>query len=114
MTLREKQSTFALLVAQLLLTADDLGYQVTLGEAWRSAKEAARLAATGAGIAKSLHCDRLAIDLNLFKNGVYLRKTEDYAELGAWWKKQHDLARWGGDFPRKDGNHFSLTHGGRK
>lgn len=114
MTLLEKQHAFAQLVAQLLLAANDLGYQVTLGEAYRSPEEAERLEKTGAGIRRSLHTARLAIDLNLFKDGKYLTRSEDYAELGAWWKKQHALCCWGGDFTRSDGNHFSVEHEGRK
>jgi hypothetical protein len=111
MTLRQKQSLFARHAALLILRAYELGYEVTLGEAWRSPEEAARLAKTGRGIARSLHTERLAIDLNLFKSGQYLAGTEDHRELGEWWEAQHELARWGGRF--RDGNHYSFTHGGR-
>jgi hypothetical protein len=111
MTLREKQSLFALYAARLILRAYELGYEVTLGEAWRSPEEAARLAKTGKGIARSLHTERLAIDLNLFRDGKYLTGTEDHRELGEWWEAQDALARWGGRF--RDGNHYSFTHGGR-
>jgi len=116
MTLREKQSWFAYLVAALILHAELLGFDVTLGEAWRSPEEAARLAKAGKGIKRSLHCDRLAIDLNLFKNGKYLTKPQDYEPLGAWWESQGIalglLCCWGGRFG--DGNHFSISHAGRK
>jgi len=110
-TLRERQSLFAQLVARLLIHADELGYDVTLGEAWRSEAEAKRLAATRAGIARSLHCDRLAIDLNLFRAGVWLTTTEDHHVLGEWWEQQHPDCRWGGRF--QDGNHYSLAYQGR-
>jgi len=106
MTLRQRQSEFARLSAGLILHARELGYEVTLGEAWRSPAEAARLAAAGTGIAKSLHCDRLALDLNLFKDGVYLRSTTAHEPLGVWWEAQHPLCRWGGHFG--DGNHYEL------
>lgn len=111
-TLREKQSLFAQLVARLILWAHASGYEVTFGEAWRSKEEAARLAKLGTGIARSLHTDRLAIDLNLFKAGQYLTSARAHAPLGEWWEKQHELCRWGGRFG--DGNHYSLEHGGRK
>lgn len=111
MTLREKQSLFAMLVAQLLLEAHHRGYQVTFGEAYRSPEEAARLAKLGKGILASLHIQRLAIDLNLFKDGKYLTSTEAHRPLGEWWEALHELCRWGGRF--KDGNHYSLTHGGK-
>jgi hypothetical protein len=112
-TLRQKQSLFARHAALLILEAYELGFEVTLGEAWRSPEEARRLAGTGAGIAQSVHTQRLAVDLNLFKGGVYLTGTEDHRPLGEWWERQHDLARWGGRFRRADGNHYSFTHGGR-
>jgi hypothetical protein len=117
LTLREKQSRFAVLVAQLILEAQRLGYQVTFGEAYRSPEEAARLAHAGLGIARSLHTDRLAIDLNLFVDGVYQTATSAYGELGAWWEAQSDdevVCAWGGRFARADGNHFSIAHGGRR
>lgn len=111
MTLREKQSLFARLVGELLLYADSLGYDVTFGEAYRSPSEAARLAGLGLGIRDSLHTQRLAIDINLFKDGKYLSKAEDHKLLGEWWEKKHELCRWGGRF--NDGNHYSITHGGK-
>ena len=112
--MRELQSLFARLVARLILQAAEFGYEVTFGEAYRSPEEAARLAKTGAGIAQSLHTKRLAIDLNLFRDGRYLGASVDYAKLGEWWEKQHALCRWGGRFRRADGNHFSLEFGGRR
>lgn len=112
MTLREKQSLFARLAAQLLLRAEALGYEVTFGEAWRSPEEAARLAKLGLGIGQSLHTRRLAIDLLLFRDGQYLRTTEAHRPLGEWWENLHPLCRWGGRFG--DGNHYSVTHAGRQ
>lgn len=111
MTLREKQSLFAMLVARLIQYATACGYAVTFGEAYRSPEEAARLAKLGKGIKNSLHTTRLAVDLNLFKDGVYLSSTESHRPLGEWWEQQHELCRWGGRFG--DGNHYSMTHGGR-
>lgn len=113
MSLREKQSLFAVLVADLILHAVKSGYDVTFGEAYRSPEEAARLAKLGKGIRNSLHTQRLAIDLNLFRDGVYLSSTESHRPLGEWWEGRHELCRWGGRFARADGNHYSVTHGGR-
>ena len=112
MTLREKQSLFAQLVACLILKAKELGFEVTFGEAHRPERVAEENARRGTGIRNSLHCDRLAIDLNLFRDGKFLDKSEDHRTLGSWWEQQHPLAKWGGRFG--DGNHYSLTHGGRK
>lgn len=113
MTLRQKQSLFAEHVALLISKALALGFEVTLAEAYRSPEEAARLARVGKGIRNSLHTQRLAIDLNLFKNGKYLSASEDHRPLGEWWEMQHELARWGGRFTRKDGGHYSFAHEGR-
>ena len=112
MTLRQKQSLFAELVPRLIDKAYWLGYEITLGEAYRSPEEAARLARLGKGIKDSLHCKKLAIDLNLFKDGVYLSSTESHRELGEFWETLDPLCRWGGRFG--DGNHYSLEHGGKK
>jgi len=115
MTLREKQSIFANLAAELIFQAQKMGYAVTLGESKRSEEEALRLFKLGKGIKNSLHIVRLAIDLNLFKDGIYLDKTVDHKPLGEWWEEQSfgDIkCCWGGRFG--DGNHYSLEHEGRK
>jgi hypothetical protein len=112
MTLREKQSLFVSLVCLLIQEAHRRGFQLTFGETYRSPEEAARLASLGKGIAKSLHTQRLAIDLNLFRDGVYLSSSDNHRALGEWWEQQHPLCAWGGRFG--DGNHYSLEHGGRK
>lgn len=109
-TLRQKQSRFARMLASLILQAGVMGYEVTMGEAYRSPEQAARNAESGKGIANSLHCIRLATDINLFRGGEYLSSTEDYRPLGEWWESQGGA--WGGRF--NDGNHFSLAHEGRK
>lgn len=69
----------------------------------------------GSGSGNSLHPDRLAVDLNLFRDGRFLTLSKDHAPLGAYWKTLNPLCRWGGDFhPKPDGNHYSIEHGGRK
>ena len=115
MTLRQQQSIFVLLVAQLILHAYKQGYQLTFGEAWRTPEQAKLNAARGTGISASLHIDRLAIDLNLFRDGKFLSDSSDHKALGDYWKSLHPLCRWGGDFkPKPDGNHYSMEWGGRK
>jgi hypothetical protein len=93
-SLREKQSDFARMVAVLILHASVKGYELTFGDAY----------ATSGHIKDSFHYKRLAIDLNLFKDGVYLTETEDHRPLGEYW--QSIGGTWGGDFD--DGNHYSL------
>lgn len=110
MTLGEKQRKFTRMVADLIVWAYDHGYELTLGEAWRTPEQAALNSAKGTGIAKSLHTDRLAVDLNLFKDGQFLQSTDDHKPLGEVWESWG--GSWGGRF--KDGNHYSLEHEGRK
>lgn len=115
-SLRQLQSVFAVLTAKLILYALSKGYEVTFGEAYRSKEEAERLAKLGVGIKNSLHTQRLAIDLNLFKEGKYLSSSESHKFLGEWWEKQSNpplyLCAWGGRFG--DGNHYSIEFDGRK
>lgn len=115
MTLGEKQRLFGKLVGKLLTwvyTPESDGWAVTFAEAYRTPEQAALNAKTGAGITNSLHTIRLAIDLNLFINGIYQTDSAAYKEMGEYWKSLHPLARWGGDFKKPDGNHFSLFHDG--
>lgn len=110
MTLGEKQRLFVKMLSDLIRWAYEQGYELTLGEAYRTPEQAALNASKGIGIAKSLHTERLAIDLNLFKDGAYLQTTEDHKPLGEFWESMGGT--WGGRF--KDGNHYSLEHEGRK
>ncbi|HGE6896530.1 TPA: M15 family metallopeptidase [Serratia marcescens] len=113
MTLSEKQQLFTALIGQLITWAGDHGYRLTFGEAYRTPEQAARNAKTGTGIANSLHTQRLAVDFNLFINGVYQTQTEAYTPLGEYWESLGGA--WGGRFKdRPDGNHFSLAHDGRR
>ena len=111
MTLREKQSKFARLVADLIIKAYELGYEVTLGDAYRDPRLHGNVGVKlGYGHSKSCHKIRLAIDLNLFKDGKFLEGSDAHKELGEWWEKQGGV--WGGRF--NDGNHYSFEHEGMK
>jgi D-alanyl-D-alanine carboxypeptidase len=111
-TLRQKQNRFAGMVGRLLLRAQEMGYEVTLGEAYRTPEQAAFNAQKGTGIRNSLHSLRLAIDLNLFLNGAWLIGSDDHRPLGEWWESIG--GSWGGNFKRPDGGHYSLEHEGRR
>jgi hypothetical protein len=111
--LLQRQQLFASLVPRLIDAALGLGFGVTLGETRRPRTILSRLTPAGVGSPRSLHPDGLAIDVHLFRGDVYLTRTEDHSELGAIWKGLHPLCRWGGDFSRPDGNHYSVTYQGR-
>lgn len=97
MTLRQKQSKFASMVALLIQFAYEQGYEITFGDAW----------AHDGHKKGSFHYKRLAIDLNLFKNGKYLSSTKAHTELGEFWESIQGT--WGGRFKNPDGNHYSYT-----
>ena len=80
-----------------------MGFDITLGDAYRDPR-------CPYGRPKSLHKKRLAIDLNLFKDGVYLTSTDDHLPLGEYWESIG--GSWGGRF--NDGNHYSLAHDGMR
>lgn len=109
-TLLQRQFEFTKKLPLLLEKAYMLGYDVTVGEAYRTPEQAKLNAEHGSGIANSLHTQRLAIDLQLFRNGIYLTASNDYLALGEWWESQG--GSWGGRFSKPDGNHFSLSFGG--
>lgn len=110
-TLGQKQRRFARMVARLIDQAHALGYEVTLGDAYRDPRlHGAFGVKQGYGAARSCHKLRLAIDLNLFRDGKFLDKSSDHRLLGEWWES-HGGTR-GGRF--EDGNHYSLEHEGAK
>ncbi len=107
--LSDKQRLFCELTGKLLIEIGLRGFACTFGAAYRDP-------VWGVGHKRSLHGSRLAIDLNLFKRvkgaWVYTGLTSDHTQFGVWWECQHALCRWGGRF--RDGNHYSISHGGMK
>lgn len=95
MPLQPIQSRFCIEAAKLILVAESMGYQVTFGDAYRDER-------CDYGSPTSAHKKRLALDLNLFKDGKYLDKTSDHARLGAYWESIGGI--WGGAWD--DGNHY--------
>lgn len=112
--LLELQQEFFDATGLLIQKVRELGYHATWGDAYRSPEQAAQNAANHSGVAHSLHTDRLAVDINLFKDGVYIQDDTGHRELGAWWKSLGPHYRWGGDIvhPRPDPNHYSITPDG--
>lgn len=112
-TTGEAQRLFARLVPRLIDYIHEQGYECTLGDAYRDPRVFGELGEhLGYGHRNSVHKLRMAIDLNLFKDGVFLQKTEDHEPIGVWWEQQHPLCRWGGRF--NDGNHYALEWRGVK
>ena len=112
---RVYQEVFSLNLAKLIIRIYEQGYTCTGGEWWRTPEMAEIYAARGKGITDSLHIRRLAIDLNLFKERVYLNTSEAHRTFGEYWKSLNSINRWGGDFhnsegvPKPDGNHYEMN-----
>ena len=102
MKLGRKQRKFTLRIGRLIRYAYAQGYELTFGDAYRSK-------AVKYGHKDSTHRVRLAVDFNLFIDGVYISDGEHpaFADL-------HD--RWdelgGSERILKDMNHFSFEHNG--
>jgi len=99
-TLRMKQSRFVRMVALLISFADSRGYEMSFGPAFTSQGH----------VEGSLHFLRLAIDLNVFREGKYMKVHGDYNDLGDFWESIGGI--WGGRWG--DDNHFSLGYMGRR
>jgi len=115
MSLGSTQELFMRLLPRLIDKAHSLGFEVRGGDLFRDSRTHGYIGESkGYGHKNSCHKLKLAIDLNLFKGGEFIQSTEEHEELGAWWKHQHELCRWGGDFSSPDGNHYSLEYNGSK
>ena len=110
-TLLTKQHLFASLVPKLIQKALDMGFQVTIGDVYRDPRAFGVQGQRKAyGQAWSAHKFRLAIDLNLFRDGEYLMESNQHRDLGLYWESLHESCVWGGRFD--DGNHYSFSHQG--
>ena len=110
-SLGQKQRRFTGMVAQLIAFAYASGYELTFGDAYRDPRVHGKVGEKKSySSANSVHKSRLAVDLNLFKDGVFLTQTADHTALGEFWESIGGA--WGGRF--SDGNHYSLEHNGRK
>ena len=106
--LLRRQKLFVRLLAQLIVWIYEQGWELTLGEGYRS---------DGHGhMPLSLHYSKLAQDLNLFVGDRYIVDTDaaEWQAIGAYWKALDPLCAWGGDFSTRDGNHVSVTWQGRE
>ena len=111
LSLGQAQRILPLMVRDLITFAYAEGYELTFGDAYRDPRVFGTFGSKKEGAYgrwKSNHKRRLAVDFNLFKDGVYLTKSEDYTSLGEYWESLG--GSWGGRF--NDGNHFSIQFQG--
>lgn len=98
--LGNKRSKFTRYIAQLINYMIEQGYEPRLG------KEGVP------HMKNSLHYEGLAVDIDLIRDGIYLDATSDHKQFGEFWESLDPDCTWGGWF--NDGNHYSVTYGGRK
>lgn len=115
MTQGDAQRLFAKLIPRLIDKIYESGYEVSLGDAWSKPEYKAHKV-------NSNHYIRLAIDLNLFKDGAYLTGSEAHRQFGKFWESLHELCHWGGNWDKdntpfekgeSDANHYSIIFEGR-
>lgn len=112
-SLGARQQRFARLTVRLFQEIERQGFTWTYGDAFRDPRvHGEQGVKLGYGEALSAHKQRLAIDINLFKNGVYQTDTEAHRQFGDWWLAQDPDCRWGGNFTKPDGNHYSMIYKG--
>ena len=103
-----KQWDFTKDLTNLLAFMLNSGYKPRLAYVLRSKEEATRL-----GFPNSNHTRYLAADIDLFdKDGNYITDDTGHREFGAFWKSLRPENRWGGDFKKKDYNHYSREYNG--
>lgn len=84
------------LLPRLIDKAHELGFEIRGGDLFRDPRVHGQInVKQGYGAKNSGHKLKLAIDLNLFKDGAFIQTTEGHRELGEWWEQQHELCRWG-------------------
>lgn len=94
----DNQAVFLRDVRKLLDKADDLGFVVTIGEAYRTIEQQQIYVRTGRSkTLKSEHLNRRAIDFNIFIGGKVCSRDQ-IAPLGAYWESLSPLNRWGGNW----------------
>jgi len=101
MTLREKRALFTSLLPRLIDKMIAEGYTPLLGKDGLKHMDG------------SLHYEGLAVDIDLFKGDAYLTNSGDHLDFGKFWESLDPGCRWGGRFKKPDGNHYSLTYGGK-
>ncbi len=128
MTLSEKQRIFTFNVHKLIEWAYLNGFMLTFGEVWRT-KSQVLLNYYGYEVGendnhelylikttpksrtlKSKHLDRLAVDFNVFINGILINDAAQIKPLGEYWESLHTDNEWGGKWETfVDANHFQMN-----
>ena len=107
MSIVQKQQQFAVAISKLILYADSIGLPVTLGDAYRDERLHGKMGEKkGYGAANSCHKLRLAVDVNIIKDGK-IAPISDYEKLQKYWRENLG----GSEMIANDSNHFSWQDG---
>ena len=111
MSLSQSQREFALDIAHLIFHIYEMGYECTFGDAFRDPRSHGKMGEPGPyGNINSNHKRRLAVDLNLFKDGQYLTDGEAHRPFAEYWEGLRPENRSGIRY--NDANHYERVHDG--
>jgi hypothetical protein len=118
MSLRDERAEFSKHISELVLWFVEkfVDCQIAYDEVSVHSPRAARrgverlMVDDAVHIPASFHHSGRAADLLVWRDGQYVADGDDptYLALGGKWKSLDPRCTWGGDFPRKDSNHFSF------
>ena len=125
MRLSDAQKEFCFDISRLIQYIWDYDggiYTCTFGDAYRDPRSHGKMGEKMVtedgkkvyGRPMSAHKQRLAVDLNVFKDGQYQTTTEAHRPFGEYWESMHPDHVWGGNFGAggQDGNHYSRRYHG--
>lgn len=106
----ESQQLFARNIACLIQYIFNNGFEITLGEAWRTPEQQKIYVQNGRSkTMESKHLKRLAIDFNFFKNDVLIDDGKVLYDIGKFWESLHQNNKYGGFWRTiKDYPHFEM------
>lgn len=94
-----EQNDFLADIAMLIGKAQAMGFQISAGEMWRTPAQQKIYFDTGKSkTMNSKHLDRLAFDLNFFRDGKLISDKATLQPLGYWWESLNPKNRWGGSW----------------
>ena len=110
MTLRENQEKFTDDTLLLFAYIKGNAYTFTYGEVWRHEIMQAWYVENGfSKTMNSNHRKRLAIDLNIFKDGSYITNKLMLQHIGDYWESLSPENKWGGNFVDSKGSSYEDT-----
>lgn len=99
MSLGKEQEAFSKDVLSLFTYLHEKGFQVRIGEAYRTKEQQEiYIKAKRSQTFNSMHLKKCAIDLHIFKGGVWLKAKGELQKIGDFWESLSPKNRWGGNW----------------